>query len=449
MEMQATYSNRQEQEIATQELSVPAAAFPDAPILVDLAGPEGGAARLPGGGPPRRRLLRPGASWVLGTGRDADLRVRDPAVSAHHCRLEHWGSRIEVIDMGSRNGVRVGGARVQRAELPLCSAFEIGRTSVVLGPATAPRGREGLPGMVGSSPAMRALAQMVRRCAGLRVPVLVRGESGTGKELVARAVHALGPCSQGPFVAVNAATLSPELAGSELFGHRRGAFTGAWADRQGAFKRAHGGTLLVDEVASLPAMVQAALLRVVEDGSVSPMGGDEAEEVRVRLVAATCEPLEQMVACGSFRADLYQRLAACVVPVPPLRERADDIPGLVQHLLRQSELRDVTVEAAALAELEAYRFPGNVRELRNVLVQAALRAEGQRIGARHVAAVLAERMSSRPTQGFGPDQARTLLRETGGNLSAAARRAGLPRSTFRDLAYGRARGGAKSGRGDC
>src|SRR5262245_2650680 len=188
--------------------------------------------------------------------------------------------------------VRDGGTTILEAHLPM-------RLQVV------PTRDEQLPGMIGRAPAMLRLGALVQKVASLSVPTLVRGESGSGKELVARAIHALSARSEGPFVAINAATLEGDLAASALFGHSRGAFTGASQERQGAFRRADGGTLFIDEVGSLPLKVQAALLRVVEEGAVRPLGDDRVVAADVRIVAATCEPLEAMVDRGQFRTDLY------------------------------------------------------------------------------------------------------------------------------------------------
>ena len=293
---------------------------------------------------------------------------------------------------------------------------------------------EPLPGMVGRSPAMQQLSRLVRRIAALRAPVLLLGESGSGKELVARAVHCASPRVAGPFVALNGATLSLELSGSELFGHRRGAFTGAHSDRAGAFRQARGGTLFIDEVAALPLGVQARLLRAVEEGWVNPVGSDEPVAVDVRIVAATCEPLEQLIARRAFRPDLYQRLSSCVVRIPPLRERRSDIPALADHLLARSEVAPSELGLGVAELLQAQPWPGNVRELGNVLVQAGLRSESGRIEVADVLGALSERAGARRCAlRFGLEQARVLLGETGGNVSEAARRACVPRSTFRDL----------------
>ena len=392
-------------------------------ILVDAAA-----------GRPRSVPLAPGGEIVLGTARGggADtVRVEDGAVSARHCRVRHTGAAIVVEDLGSRNGVRVSGARVPRATLEVGGAFEIGRTVVRVDPAERrPDHDRPLDGLIGGSAAMLRLASSVRKIAALKLPVLLRGESGTGKDLVARAVHDESPRAGKPFVAINAATISRELAESELFGHQRGAFTGAVRDRRGAFREASGGTLFLDEIASLSLEVQAKLLRVVEEGMVRPLGTEASVPVDVRLVVATCEPLERMVKERLFRADLYERIAVCVVQVPALRERPEDIPALARHLLKTSELGARELSPGALGVLRAQSWSGNVRELRNVTVQAALRAGG-RVQAEHVIEAIAERCPAK--RRLEPDDAAKIFAEAGNNQSAAARRAGVPRSTMRDL----------------
>jgi len=290
---------------------------------------------------------------------------------------------------------------------------------------------EQLPGMIGRAPAMQQLGALVRRVAALGVPALIRGESGSGKELVARAIHVLSPKCTGPFVAINAATLEGDLAASALFGHTRGAFTGAAHDRQGAFRRADGGTLFIDEIGSLPLKVQGALLRVVEEGAVRPLGADRVVTANVRIVAATCEPLEGMVQRATFRADLYQRLSVCVIRVPSLRERPGDVALLAEHLVDTLGLGKLHIEDAALALLETYTFPGNVRELRNLLMQAAIVGDGEVVRKTDVAAAFEVRAAPRPR--ITPEEALDFLRASAGNISAAARRAGLPRSTYRDV----------------
>jgi len=376
--------------------------------------------------------LAPGAEVVLGSGAAADVRVDDPTVSWRHCRLAHAGTYVEVTDLGARNGVRVGGVRVSRAALTVGATCEIGRTVVRIQPRARRDPERGPPlrGLVGTSAPMRALAAAVRQVAPLRLPALLRGESGTGKDLVARAVHDESPRAGRPFVVLNTAAITRELAESELFGHARGAFTGAVRDRRGAFREAHGGTLFLDEIGAVPLEVQAKLLRAVEEGLVRPVGGEAPMPVDVRLVAATCEPLEMLVATRRFRPDLYERLAVCVIQVPPLRERQEDIPALVRRLLATSDLGRCSLSSDALAALRGHRWLGNVRELRNVVVQAAVRAGG-RVEAEHVAAVLAERAAK--GRRIAPSDAVRVFEDAGRNVSEAARRADLPRSTMRDL----------------
>jgi len=372
---------------------------------------------------------------TIGSEAGVELRIADLAVSARHCRLGHRGDHLAVVDLGSESGIRLVGAQVREARLPLEAAFEVGRTTVRVRPVAGHQVESEccLPGMIGTASCMRELGAVVRRAAELEVSVLLRGDTGTGKELVAKALHRLGPRADRPLVVINGATLSTELAGSELFGHERGAFTGAVSMRRGAFRAAHGGTLFIDELASLPRPVQAKLLRATEEGTITPVGADEPVAVDVRLVVATCEPLEELVRYGSFRSDLYHRLAACVLRVPPLRERPEDIAPLVHHLLGTIDVGPVVIAEGVMEQLRKYEWPGNVRELRNVLVRAAVRSEGGELRPEVVASVLVEQAPVRRRPSLGPQHAVRLVRESGGNVSLAARKARMPRSTFRDL----------------
>jgi len=233
---------------------------------------------------------------------------------------------------------------------------------------------------------LRAALARTALVAPTGTPVLVTGESGTGKELLARALHELGPNPSGAFVAVNCGALPRELAESELFGHERGAFTGAAARRAGWFEEASGGTLVLDEIGELPLDLQPKLLRVLESGRLRRVGGAGEIAVRVRVVAMTLRDLEGEVQRRTFRPDLYYRLAGICVRLPPLRERRGDIPGLAAHFLREiePEVGARELEAIALATLSAADWPGNVRELRNVIRRAAILTSGRadrRIGA--------------------------------------------------------------------
>ena len=235
-----------------------------------------------------------------------------------------------------------------------------------------------LRAIVGQSPVLRRVLEQAARVARTRLPVLVTGESGTGKELFARALHELGPVAHGPFVAVNCGALTRELAESELFGHERGAFTGAGGRKLGWFEEAAGGTLVLDEIGELPLDLQPKLLRVLETGRLRRVGGQGEIPVDVRVVALTLRNLRRDSGRGLFRLDLYHRLAGCELRLPPLRERPGDILLLAEHFLAEAaaEFGPRTLADDARARLLVYAWPGNARELRNVLRRAAALADG-------------------------------------------------------------------------
>lgn len=278
--------------------------------------------------------------------------------------------------------------RLPEVDLKVALALEKGRASgrgrrrSDVAPSRLAAGEEAgelFEGMVGKAPAMRELFARVERVARFTSTVLLHGESGTGKELVARALHRLSPRCGGPFVAVNCGAIPENLLESELFGHVRGAFTDASADRKGLFEQAHAGTLFLDEIVDLPLHMQVKLLRVLQEGEVRPIGAARPVSVDVRVVAASAVPARDRVAEGRFREDLFYRLGVIELHVPPLRERAVDIPLLVEHMVSQANRRLGTritgVHPFALAKLTAWRWPGNVRELQNVIEQAAVMSE--------------------------------------------------------------------------
>ncbi len=250
-------------------------------------------------------------------------------------------------------------------------------------------------GLIGHGPAMRALFERIERYAASPAPVLITGESGTGKELAARALHYRSPRRSAPFVAVNCAALSNELIESELFGHERGAFTGAVSAHRGRFERADGGTLLLDEIGDMPRKSQTKLLRVLEDGTVERVGSERLRPVDVRVVAATNVPLEQNVAARRFREDLFYRLSVLRLHLPPLRERREDIPLLATYFLsvfaHHYGRRLLRLTPGALRVLTSYPWPGNVRELKNVLERVVVEVAGEVIGERAFADWIRER----------------------------------------------------------
>ncbi|HMS16620.1 MAG TPA: sigma-54 dependent transcriptional regulator, partial [Planctomycetota bacterium] len=235
-------------------------------------------------------------------------------------------------------------------------------------------------GIIGTSPAIRKTFDTIRRIAPTTATVLIQGENGTGKELVARAIHNLSPRSDAPFVALNCGALSEGLLESELFGHERGAFTGANAAREGKFSFANKGTLFLDELGDMPTSLQVKLLRVLEEREVTPVGSNKSHKVDVRLLAATNKDLAQEIKSGRFREDLYYRIKVVSIDLPPLRERREDIPLLVETFIRQFAThhhRTITgIDSDAMALLLAESWPGNVRQLRNVVENMVLMAEG-------------------------------------------------------------------------
>ena len=310
----------------------------------------------------------------VGSAETNDLVLSDPTVSRYHLELRRGDDGILVIDNGSTNGTVYEAARIERATLKPGSVLALGNTRVRVDDGTritlALHEADELAGLHGRTQVMRRLMARIHKAAKASTPVLVIGESGTGKELVARAIHEESSRAEGPFVTVDCGALSPALVASELFGHEKGAFTGADAQHLGAFERADGGTLFLDEVGELGADLQPALLGVLERGRFRRVGGRKEVSVDVRVVAATHRDLRAEVNEGSFRLDLYYRLAVVVLSVPPLRERIEDVPVLVEHFLRESG-HDGPTEAVfspdATAALCRHRWPGNVRELRNVV----------------------------------------------------------------------------------
>ncbi len=309
----------------------------------------------------------------------------------------------------------------------------------------APTGDGGEPapsfGMIGQSPAMRRVYRLIERAAGARVPVLITGESGTGKELVARAIHGAGPRRGGPFVPVNAAAIPEALFESELFGHAKGAFTGAGSARQGAFVAADSGTLLLDEVGELPALAQAKLLRVLQDQRIRPVGEDRERAVDVRIIAATNRDLEAMARAGEFRQDLFFRLHVLPIELPPLRERGGDIDVLLIAFLGDAA-GDGPVprpSPAALDALRRYTWPGNVRELRNLAERLVVLADGGSIelddlpeAIRIAPARTTGPADNRPLRDVELDHIRAVLERAGGNKTRAAEILGIDRKSLRE-----------------
>lgn len=399
--------------------------------LPPLTGPLEWRLEIRGPGRERVRTLRRGESLTLGSSDEVDVTLCDARVSGRHCRLNATGRGLLVSDLGSRNGVFVGEGRVAEALAAGPHAvISIGATTIVATDKAHLQQTAEL-GLIGESAEVQRLRERIVRVARLGAPVLLLGESGTGKDLVARALH-VESGRAGAYVPLNVAAVPETLLDSELFGHVRGAFTGAEAARLGAFRAADGGTLFLDEIAELSAAGQAKLLRVVEDGMVRPVGSTSAERSSARVVAATCAPLAEYIEAGRFRHDLYHRLSVLTIRVPSLRERASDIPLLATAFLERhrADFGHKRLSALALERLGSAHFPGNVRQLFSVLYKAAALTPGDVIGPGEID--IEPRVRRPEPVRLGVERALELL-DAHGSVSRAARAAGVPRTTFRSV----------------
>jgi two-component system, NtrC family, response regulator GlrR len=376
---------------------------------------------------------------VVGTHESCDVAVADRTVSRFHCEIVVRDGRARVRDLGSKNGTFVDGVPVLEAFLDDGARLGVGQTVMHfhIGGAEVPiplsrAGQFGL--LVGRSAEMRHVFALLERAAQSTATLLIEGETGTGKEAAAESVHRLSPRREQPFVVVDCSALPPHLLESELFGHEKGAFTGAATQRIGAFEAAHGGTVFLDEIGELSPELQPKLLRVLERQEVKRIGADRYKKVDTRIVAATHRNLRSDVNSKRFRSDLYYRLAVVVVTLPPLRDRVEDLPLLVEHLLASLGAA-ARPEAARLrtpayvAELGAHRWPGNVRELRNYL-ERSLALSGTAAPPRDAPASY-KTAKERWERAYVEE----LLRAADGNVAAAAREAKLDRAAFYRLLW--------------
>lgn len=386
-------------------------------------------------------------SVTIGTSASNDLVMTDKTVSRFHVQLVAQKGGVCLRDLGSRNGTWLGRVSLNAATLPTPIDLTLGRSRIrILDGADRSVDTHRSPavaGLLGADPRMRRIMATLERVAPTQVPVLVTGESGTGKELVARAVHQLSDRKNAPFVVVDCGALTPTLVASALFGHERGAFTGAERRHIGAFERAHGGTVFLDEIGELPKDLQPQLLGVLERKRFLRLGGTAETEIDVRVVSATNRDLRAEVNVGTFREDLYYRLAVVNVEVPPLRERLGDLPLLLEHFLREAgsdaPLSSLFPEET-IRRLAQHAWPGNVRELRNHVEAAVAMGEvpmptpstlpppdaftfpDALTSLRYVEA------RSLVLDAFERRYLSRLLESTGGNVSKAARSARMDRS---------------------
>jgi DNA-binding NtrC family response regulator len=404
-----------------------------------------------------KSLVGESETLTVGTAEDNNLVLTDSTVSRYHLELSSGEDGVRVVDCGSTNGTAIGGVHVERALVPPGSVLRLGRSNLRVGDGERVtvdlHGEDALGGLRGRTPIMRRLMARIERAAQSEAAVLLCGESGTGKELIARALHDLSPRSSGPFVTVDCGALPPTLVASELFGHEKGAFTGADRTREGAFERAHGGTIFLDEIGELPAALQTTLLGVLERRQFKRVGGYKHIEVDIRVVSATNRDLRSDVNRETFRLDLYYRLAVVSLRVPALRERADDVPLLVEHFLRElghDERIDELFSTRVLDSLRAHHWPGNVRELRNFVEATVAMGEQPQLDE---PAPAAQKLDAQPDviepllelrfkdarrmllDEFERRYARRLLDRAGGNVSKAARDGRMDRTYLIDLLH--------------
>jgi DNA-binding NtrC family response regulator len=430
----------------------PALFSPDGAILTVISGAAAGdVLRLPG---------RVGDAVRIGKARNNDLVLKDETVSRHHVAVERVASGLRVTDLESTNGVIIGGARIKEGLAGPGTIMRIGDVELLFGVAVtdvalAPSQSDRFGIARGRSLAMRRIFGVLERIAKTPVTVLLVGETGTGKDILARSIHAESDRAEQPFEIVDCGAIASSLIESELFGHERGAFTGAVSARAGAFERAAGGTIFLDEIGELSLELQPKLLRVLESRQFRRVGGSALIPADVRVVAATTKNLLDEARAGSFRDDLYFRLAVVTITVPPLRQRLEDVPMIAQALLAACDATPPPLDERAVASLMAYAWPGNVRELRNVLERALhmTRALGEdslklvefppdrreTVADDTNAPVFREEETYRESRGrfeawFERRYVDWLLARHGGNVSAAARAARMDRNHLTDLA---------------
>jgi DNA-binding NtrC family response regulator len=392
-------------------------------------------------GPVTPRAFALSAPATIGREDTAAISVEDPGVSRAHARLVPVGAEVRVEDLGSRNRTHVNGVTVseQGTVAGPDAVIRLARTLLVVLPDVSlylGKRVAGYEELVGGA-ALDDVRLRIRTISKTDTRVLILGETGTGKEVVARLLHAESGRT-GPFVALNCAAVPPDLVDAELFGHAKGAFSGATTARTGLFRAAHGGTLFLDEIGELPAPVQAKLLRVLETSEVRAVGDDRPTEVDVRVVSATNRDVDAMAEHGDFRGDLLYRLAGLRVRLPSLGERIEDVPALVERFLEPTEM---SMSAAALERLMLSPWPGNVRELRNTVASAAAIAKergSDEIASDDVAMVTPARSSrqesSPPALVCGDDEEgvrlRDALTQTSGDVARAAEQLGMSRSAL-------------------
>jgi DNA-binding NtrC family response regulator len=431
---------------ADETLSMPAARGQMGSARLAITSAGGAVRRVPLGA-----ALERGAVVIGSDAEQADVHIDDLHVSARHCELTTIAAGVKLRDLESRNGTKVQGIAVDSALLEPGVVITIGTTQIVFEEEAAEEEDEEEAGeevldlegpsrfgdALGHSTAMRRVFGVLQRLAPTDLTITILGETGTGKDVLARAIHEASPRRSAPFVVFDCGAAAPTLIESQLFGHERGAFTGAVDQRRGAFEQADGGTLFLDEIGELSLDLQPKLLRVLEQRRVARLGSQTERPVDVRIVCATNRELAREVSIGQFRQDLFFRVNAAVVRLPPLRERPEDLVPLIQHFAGQMEGLEVSPDALGI--LTSYDWPGNVRELRNVISSASAVSDGKLLKPRDF--ILFSGQTRAPTLDGLPLAGRTLesiesaairqtLQQFAGNKTQAARALGIAPSTL-------------------
>jgi DNA-binding NtrC family response regulator len=391
----------------------------------------------------------------MGARRENDLVLRDDRVSGLHCEIRLDPSGYRLRDLGSKNGTFLGGHRIVDAYVSPGAVVSVGETKLRFDALDESvelplHGADRFGPLLGNSPKMRELFARIARVANSDATVLITGETGTGKELVSEAIHTAGNRKDKPFVVVDCAAIPPNLIESELFGHEKGSFTGATQTVQGAFERGHGGTVFIDEIGELALNLQPKLLRVLERREVKRIGGAKSQKVDVRVLAATNRDLATEVNQGTFREDLYYRIAVARLHVPPLRERREDVPLLVDHFLSSIPgAEEQRPGPDVMDALSRHEWRGNVRELRNLVERAILMSEPFLPGTPGIPKSLArgpdegaltvdvsipyKEAKAALLEEFERRYITELLEKHQGNVSAAARAAGIDRMSIHKI----------------
>jgi DNA-binding NtrC family response regulator len=378
----------------------------------------------------------------IGSSTDNQLVVTEDFVSSYHCRISCREGRWMLIDLASTNGTQINGLKAKETELPSRAHIQLGGTAKIefatqsnLKPAKAKHSY----GMKGADPKMLKVFELIEKFAPADAPVLITGRSGSGKELVARALHDASVRKKKPYLAINCGALAASIIEGELFGHVKGAFTGADSEKMGAFEATRDGTLFLDEIGEMPLDLQPKLLRVLESSTVRRVGGNREIKINTRIVAATHRNLKELVQDGGFREDLFHRLFVLNIAIPPLAERAEDILMLANTFLtQQAPDRDLSLSANAIDRLLHYTWPGNIRELKNMMLRAVLLTQGPIIEVEDLEfsdTTFFSRTASQRVRAVDSeerDEIMRLLKENSGNRSAVARILDVSKSTFHD-----------------